>query len=136
MPRPSSFFEQDILFTGNKDKSMDDIMNDRLLRKLRVEPLRPHKTPRLSPKSFHPMDDKIKQDELEKITYLEKQEKKVAQKINESLAKSQEFLIENPRTPHGWLSKVSKIYMEAQAREMTKNVAKDMAQKMVNDILS
>ena len=28
--------------------------------------------PRLSPKYFHPMDDKIKKDELEKIAYLKK----------------------------------------------------------------
>ena len=100
MPRPSSLFEQDMLFTGNKDKSMDDMMNDRLLRKHGVKPLGPYRTheyifgttlendfdrdlhgrnqhssifhtpPRLSPESFKPMDDKIRQDELEKISYL------------------------------------------------------------------
>ena len=90
IPGPSSLFEQDMLFTGNKDKSMNDMMNDRLLRQHRVEPLgarinhediygttlandfdrdlhggnqdySPFLTPRLSPKSFHPMDDQNRQ---------------------------------------------------------------------------
>ena len=47
------------------------------------------------------------------------------------MAKSQDFLNKTPRTPNGQFSKLS-MYMEAQAREMAKN----MAQKMVNDILS
>ena len=127
---------------------MDDIISDRLLRQHGVEPLGPcinHKDiygttsandfdrdlhggnqhyspfltpPRFSPKNFHPMDDKIRQDELERIAYLEKQEKQVAQKINEILARSQEFLNKTPRTPNGWFSKVCKMWMEAQAREM------------------
>ena len=128
-----------MLFTGSKDKTMDDMINDRLLRQHGVEPLGSCIThedidvttskndffggnqhyspflvpPRLSPESSHPMDDKIRQDELEKIAYLEKQEKQVAQKINESLAKSQEFLNKTPRNPNDRFSKVSKMYVEA-----------------------
>ena len=60
------------------------------------------------------MDDKIRQDELEKITHLEKQENQVAKKINEILARSQEFLNKTSRTPNGQFSKVS-MYMEAKA---------------------
>ena len=62
---------------------------------------------------------------------MEKQEKKVAQKINECLARSQEFLNKTPRIPNGYFSKTS-MYTKAQARK----IAKDMAQQMVNDILS
>ena len=73
-----------MLFTGSKDKSMDDMINDRWLRQNGVEPLGSRIThedidgttsennffegnqhhspflalPGLSPKSSHPMDDK------------------------------------------------------------------------------
>ena len=42
IPRPSSLFEQDMLFTGSKDKNMDGMINERLLRKHGVEPLGSH----------------------------------------------------------------------------------------------
>ena len=139
IPRPSSLFEQSMLFTGSKDKSMDDMINDILLRQHEVEPLgsdithenfdgttstndffegNQHYSPflaplGLSPKSSHPMDDKIREDELEKIAYMKKKEKQVAQKINEILARSQEFLNKTPRTPNGQFTKVS-IYTEVQ----------------------
>ena len=100
---------------------MDDMMNDRLLRKHGVESLEPYKThediygttssndfdrdlhggnqhyspfitpPRFSPRSFHPMDDKARQVELDRMSYLEKKEKKASQQIDESLAKSAQF---------------------------------------------
>ena len=95
-------FEQYMLFTRNKEKSTYAMITNRLLWECGVEKLRPwrnhkdiygttlanisdrdlhggnqHYSPfltlaRLSPKPFHPMDDKIRQDELGKIAYLEK----------------------------------------------------------------